>query len=161
MAEILKLPSPLSKHFVPGLRRLFMEYGYKEKSFVVRHFDRKRIDQLINTGTDRDKGSKIWDTDCDVNHRKLKEQGIYISPENILYASSWKLDPEYDGVVISHDINGNENYYYLDSLDNITLYNLAIYNRRLVEKKSYREYWFKYPGDKLSALLGVIIISRL
>jgi hypothetical protein len=158
MAEILKPPYPPSKHFVPCLKKIFLAANYQEEFFVARHFSDTRTDLVFKTGTDRDENSYVWDTDSDVDHQKLREQGISISPANIFYALSWKFDLEHDNLVIS-DFGGNNELHHLSVLDTFLHYNLAIYDYRQVERKSEVEYWFRDPNNKLNALLAVLILK--
>lgn len=142
-----QFPAALIKHL--------KDLQYNQDTIFMRHFSRKRLGCLFESGTDRDSSSQLWDYPEDCNHRCDE---FNISPAKVTYGrevnlKSNPLKATSIGWLSKLPDAGNLDYLY--KLEKSLA--IAVYDSSGLDRKTQNE--FHFTQDPSRILLGVFLIG--
>ncbi len=141
--------------FIPELRAMLEELNYDKPFVIIRHFDMSRLNNLVQSGTDRCEKSQVWDYPEDACHRFSFGDEKAKCPSTIIYARTIDLNqdpptsiPLYRGSGSSLD--------YIKGFD--ARFGIVVYDVDKVRRVTENEYWFEENAPK-DCVLGVISLA--
>jgi len=144
--------------FIPGLRTMLEELNYDKPFVIIRHFDMSRLNNLVQSGTDRCEKSQVWDYPEDACHRFSFGEEKAKCPSTIIYARTINLTQDPPRSVRLHHLSDDSSAEYT-SLDYIKRFDdkhgIVVYDADKVRRVTENEYWFE-EEDPRDCILGII-----
>jgi hypothetical protein len=141
------------------LAGVLSKIGYEEPRFVLRSFHTDRLSQTLDSGTDRDDTSTIWNFGIDADSGERKNHGV--TSERLIYAYLMNNSEFMESVPLDGEIE----YGRMQSLQDIVRHNakndiydhVVIYRASGLRRASSAEFWFN--GNPRESILAVFKLA--